>query len=125
MSGILFVDDDSISLRLMTRAVELLGHEVICEPSPRRALLKAAADQPVAILVDLQMFEMNGIQFMRELRKNLTTANIPAFIYTASIDPVERKEAMAAGATGVLLKPLDFDELKKIIDAHIVPSADE
>lgn len=118
MGSILFVDDDSISLQLMTRAVSLLGHEVVCDPSPRRALRWIVDNPPVLILVDLQMMEMSGIEFIRELRKTEKVKDIPALIYTASIEPHELRAAMDAGASGTLLKPLDFDELKRIIDQY-------
>ena len=121
MGNILFVDDDSISLQLMTRAVALLGHEVICDPSPRRALRRVVENPPVLILVDLQMMEMSGIEFIRELRQLDVGRDIPALIYTASIEPYELRQALEAGATGTLLKPIDFDEFKRIIDRYNPP----
>lgn len=115
MGTILFVDDDSMSLQLMTRAVELLGHDVWCDPSPRRALRWAAENHPVLILVDLRMMEMNGLDFIRALKTQDETREIPALIFSASIDPRDRVSALEAGADDYLLKPLHITDLKNII----------
>ena len=116
MPYILFVDDDSVSLHLMTKAVAMLGHEVVCEPSPRRALLQAAENRPTLILVDLNMMEMSGIEFTRAIRKQAATRNIPILIYSASQDQEDKDLAAAAGANGYLHKPLNLGDLSQAIE---------
>lgn len=119
MAQILFVDDDSLTLQLMTRAAQLLGHEAVCDPSARRALQWAAQNRPALTLVDLSMMEMSGIQFVGALRAQPETKDLPVLIFSASQDIEDREKAVAAGANGYLLKPLNFGELSKVIRQFI------
>jgi CheY-like chemotaxis protein len=119
MAFILFVDDDSLTLQLMTRMVQMLGHEVVCDPSPRRALEWASQNQPGLILVDLNMMEMSGIQFVQALRQRPETCNLPVLIFSASRDAEDLEKALQVGANGYLFKPLNFDDLKNSIRQHV------
>lgn len=119
MAFVLFVDDDSLTLQLMTRMVQMLGHEVVCDPSPRRALQWAAQNQPGLILVDLNMMEMSGVEFVRALRHKPETSALPVFIFSASRDAEDLEMALQAGANGYLFKPLNFDDLSKAIRQYL------
>ena len=77
-------------------------------------LEKALAETPDLILLDVQMPEMNGYTFMLELEKIKECVNIPVIVLTAhqEMQPIfERK-----GVKGYLIKPLNFDEVHKLID---------
>lgn len=118
MNRVLFVDDDVLSLQLMTKASSLLGFQAIISPSAHRGLLIAAEEKPALILVDMQMDEMDGVEFVRQIRQLPGISDLPILIYTASIERQEEERARLAGANGCLLKPLGLDELSKVVQRY-------
>ena len=85
----LFVANDGIEALEMLRAGEI--------PKGRRL-----------ILLDLNMPRMNGIEFLRELRKDAELASTPVVVLTTSNDDRDKVEAYNLNVAGYLLKPVTF-----------------
>jgi response regulator of citrate/malate metabolism len=66
---------------------------------------------------------MNGLKFLAILKSNREYADIPAFIYSTTLDPITVKEAGRLGAAEFFVKPNTFkaltDQLKWCFDTHI------
>lgn len=60
------------------------------------------------ILLDLNMPQMNGIEFLRELRKDPELASTPVVVLTTSNDDRDKVEAYNLNVAGYLLKPVTF-----------------
>ena len=64
---------------------------------------------PRFILLDINMPKMNGLEFLRELRKDKDLTNITVFILTTSNDERDRAEAYLNHVAGYILKPVNLD----------------
>lgn len=120
MASVLFVDDDVLALQLMSKVMELLGHRAIVSSSPGRGLTLAEHEQPGLILVDMNMDEMDGVEFVRQLRTTPGTSHLPVLIFSAGNDCSDEKVAKEAGANGYIQKPVGLQELSKIIQFYTV-----
>lgn len=115
MTRILFIDDDVLALQLMSKVTSLLGYQAILSTSPRGALDLVASERPELVVVDMMMDEMDGPEFVREMRQNLHMDNVPVVIYSAGIAHTDEETARKAGANGYLRKPVGLKELSQVI----------
>ena len=118
MIRILFIDDDEMVLQLMAKAATLLGCQPLLSSSPRQALALAAREDPALIMVDMRMQEMDGTEFVRELRRLPLIAHLPVILFSAGIGLSDKDEAMRAGANGFLQKPVILSQLSQTIQAY-------
>jgi len=81
--SILVVDDDPAVRQLMRRILEKEGHTVIEAENGRRGLERLAKGIPSLILLDLMMPEMDGFEFVAELRKHAAWRNVPVIVVSA------------------------------------------
>ncbi|MGF1541631.1 MAG: response regulator [Pleurocapsa sp.] len=107
---ILVVDDSVDNLYLMQFVLESEGYKVGLADSGREALQKVKGCLPDLILVDLMMPQMNGYEVIHRLREDKSLQLVPVFLVTAD-KYTGIKEAIAAGANGIIYKPIDIDEL--------------
>lgn len=70
-SSVLVVDDDPASLKLASRALEAHGYRALCVDNGSDGLRLVEIARPVAIILDLIMEEMDGFEFLRQLRSGL------------------------------------------------------
>lgn len=115
MTRILFIDDDVLALQLMSKVTSLLGYQAILSTSPRGALDLVASERPELVVVDMMMDEMDGPEFVREMRQNLNMDTVPVVIYSAGIAHTDEEKARSAGANGYLRKPVGLKELSQAI----------
>jgi CheY-like chemotaxis protein len=107
---ILVVDDEPDQRFLLRRIFERAGHEV-CEAGDGAAALRAARDSPPDLVVtDMMMPVMDGVELIRQLRREPVTAGIP--ILAASGD-----SHLADGADAVVPKPYSWHHLVGVADA--------
>lgn len=116
MAIILFVDDDPLTLKTLTKAVDILGHHAILAGSGKEALSIAEEQSPDIIITDLMLPDMNGINLVKQLNKKDTTDNIPIYILSASPELDAVDHAHKAGAVAYLNKPIRIQTLLDIID---------
>ena len=105
---ILVVDDCQDNLFLMQLILENQGYQVEIADSGSQALSKMNCQRFDLILLDLMMPKMNGYEVIKYLRNNLPL--IPVFLVTAN-KYVTKKQAIAAGANGIIYKPIDINLL--------------
>src|SRR5690606_31282771 len=78
---------------------------------------RLAEESPVHLMiVDINMPQMDGLEFLRRAREELDAAHIPAIVITTEGDPTDRSEAEAAGATAYLRKPWTPEQLREAIE---------
>jgi signal transduction histidine kinase/DNA-binding response OmpR family regulator/HAMP domain-containing protein len=80
---VLVVEDEAMTREMLRRMLEKEGWAVIEAENGRVALERMAENLPGLILLDLMMPEMDGFQFMDELRKNKAWRSIPVVVVTA------------------------------------------
>jgi DNA-binding response OmpR family regulator len=82
--------------------------------SAREALDALAAAVPSIIILDIQLPDMHGVEFLRVIRGSARLKKVPVvFISAKYTEPADRSEAMLAGAGAFFSKPVGIDELWK------------
>ena len=76
---------------------------------------KAITQQPDIIISDVIMPNMDGIQLLKELKKNANTSHIPIILLTSQVEFSNRIEGLVQGADGYLCKPFNTEELMVLI----------
>ncbi len=116
MSKILVVEDMQAELELVCQYLTKAGHTVITAVNGQEALDKAKVDIPDAILTDLMMPVMGGLELCRHLRKQPETASIPIVACTAKNRDVDRVWALKQGVKVYLTKPYTAEQLVGAIE---------
>lgn len=109
--------DDSITMRkIVHMAVQDKGD--FLEAENGLDALKKLQERPRIdyFVVDVNMPQMNGIQFIHEVRKIPEYQNTPIIVITTESDKAMVEEGLEAGAKGWLLKPFEKEQLLKLLD---------
>jgi CheY-like chemotaxis protein len=101
---ILIVEDHTETLFIYEKHLQASQYHLIATRTLAQARQVLQQIQPAAIVLDILLEGQNGWTFLRELKGDATTRNIPVLIITV-ID--NEKQAIALGANGFLLKPVD------------------
>lgn len=106
MARILTVED-SPSMRLLVKlSLEEAGHQVSVAPDGVEGLAACAREQFDLIVTDVNMPRMNGIEFIKALRKQGVRFT-PVLVLTTEANQQLKDQARAAGAAGWLVKPFN------------------
>jgi DNA-binding response OmpR family regulator len=115
MPKVLLAEDDPMMVSLLKTLLKLEGYEVdTLLDKPGNYLQTILNIKPDAILVDVYLGETNGVELVREMRRQPDLESMK--IIMASGSPRE-EECMAAGANAFLLKPYMPDDLIKTLRA--------
>jgi CheY-like chemotaxis protein len=112
MGCILIVDDDPLTVEMLSTAVSIFGHESLKAFSGEEALRLASSRKPDLILLDLMMPGLDGFETLRRLRTMPEIDGLPVLVVTASAERDVEKRAAAAGASGTMHKPVDLAGLR-------------
>jgi two-component system chemotaxis response regulator CheY len=116
MSKTILTIDDSASIRQMVSlTLTSAGLEVIEAINGSDGYDKAIANTVHAVITDLNMPVMNGIEFVRKYRQHPSSKGIPIILLTTESDDELKRQAKEAGATGWIVKPFKQDQLLSVI----------
>ena len=110
---ILVVDDDEVSCRLFAEVLEGDGHEVHQAESGEEALERLRKENYDLLLVDVRMPGITGLDVTRTMRQEQPL--LPVIVMTAFGSIETAVEAIHEGAYDYVSKPMNLDELKKIV----------
>ena len=105
---ILVVEDDTTLLELLKYNLEKEGHEVVTAIDGAQAIEKARSYLPDAIVLDIMLPVLNGLEVCRILRKEM---RMPILMLTARDDEVDKISGLDAGADDYMTKPFSMREL--------------
>ncbi len=109
MKSCLVVDDSKVVRMVARKILEQLEFEVYEAADGQLALSQCPQAMPHAILLDWNMPVMNGIEFLRELRKTVGGGAPIVVFCTTENDIAHIQTAMEAGANEYIMKPFDSE----------------
>ncbi len=116
MPNIIVVEDSPTMRQLITFALKRLPDYKVVEAVDGMDAFKKLSSEPFdLILADINMPVMDGLKLIGLLRNDLKYKKIPIIIITTEGTAEDRKKAMAAGATAYLSKPIQTQELLKMV----------
>ncbi|HYI72783.1 MAG TPA: response regulator [Skermanella sp.] len=115
-STILIVDDSATILMSMEAILSKGGFVITRASSGEEAFAKLQGGaKPALIITDIHMKQMNGIELIKKVRALPGFQFTPILVVTTESQQQKRDEARAAKATGWLVKPVQPDDLMKVV----------
>ena len=104
---ILIIEDNEQNLYMMRFLLEKSGFTIIGAEDGRKGIEMALTCKPLAILLDIQLPEMDGYAVATELKKHSELDKVPIIAVTSYAMVGDRENILAAGATGYIEKPIN------------------
>lgn len=116
MSKTVLTIDDSASVRQMVAmTLSGAGLNVLEAANGAEGYAAATSNAIDAVLTDINMPVMNGLDFLRKFRQSPAGKGIPVILLTTESDDELKRQAREAGATGWIVKPFKQDQLVALI----------
>jgi len=111
---VLIVDDESTGRTILTKIVQQIedGISVDAFDNPLEALSWLDSNHPDLIITDYRMPDINGVDLIRKIREMPTCQDIPIMMITIVSEKSVRYDALEAGATAFLTRPIDQIECR-------------
>lgn len=105
---VLVIDDEAMIQVVVQGCFEdVAGWEVLTASSGQEGLEKASTYSPDAIVLDIMMSEMDGLDFLKLLKASPMICAIPIVLLTGKIDFIDLDKAAVLGVVGAIAKPFD------------------
>ncbi|MEJ2695907.1 MAG: response regulator [Candidatus Sulfobium sp.] len=120
MPNILVVEDSPTMRQLISFAVKRIPDSRVIEASDGvDALKKLSSEKVDLILADINMPVMDGLKLVSLVRGNPSFRHIPVIIVTTEGAEEDRKRALSIGANAYLPKPIQTQELLKLVNTYL------
>ncbi len=120
MPNILVVEDSPTMRQLIGFAIKRIPDSKVIEASDGvDALKKLSSEKIDIILADINMPVMDGLKLVSLVRSNPTYKHIPIIMITTEGAEEDKKKAMAIGANAYLTKPIQTQELMKLVSGFL------
>ena len=110
MSTVLIVEDNEKNMKLARDVLQARGYTTLEAVTGEDGVRMAKERKPDLVLMDIQLPGLNGIDALKQLRADPSTARIPIVAFTASVTPTDRSQIDEAGFDGFLSKPVNLKE---------------
>lgn len=116
---ILIVDDEPAWVKALSLLLRKQGYEVLEATNGRDALVTLSGSKPDLILSDVRMPDMNGFDFLDQVRRTSKNSKTPVIFLSAVDDYDARKAAKDLGAVDYLVKPFDEKDMLSVLSRHL------
>jgi two-component system cell cycle response regulator DivK len=120
--AVLIVDDNAQNLKLASVLLRTEGFEVRTAVDAEEALRELETFSPRLILMDIQLPGMDGLELTRRLKADPSRCGIAVIALTAYAMKGDEQKARAAGCDGYVAKPIDVNELPRLLREHLARS---
>jgi DNA-binding response OmpR family regulator len=114
--SVIIVEDEPDTAEMFAEMISLSGYDVGKAAGSSAAIYMIAKEQPDAVVLDWMLPDVSGLEVLRYIRREPTMAHIPVIIVSARGLPSDIKNALEAGASFYLTKPVAFSELLEAIE---------
>jgi PAS domain S-box-containing protein len=120
LQTLLYIEDNPSSLNLVRQALTEKANLLLLDASDAVSGIKLAiAHQPDLILMDINLPGMNGIDALKQLQDNEATSHIPVIAVSVKAMYTEVQKGIDEGFAEYITKPIDINELFKVIDKNL------
>jgi CheY-like chemotaxis protein len=119
LAQVLVVDDDPRARKLVEQALLGAGYGVVCVANGEDGMTVVVETPPAAIVLDLLMPEMNGLEFLRRFRQTAPGHRTPVIVWTAKDVSPEERERLRDAAQAVVLKSQGITALLAELDVFL------
>src|SRR5215469_1750260 len=119
---ILIVEDDRLSMTLLSDFLNAHGYRVLKTSEGSEAINLARDEQPHLILMDIRLPGISGFDVTRLLKEDNQTKAIPIIAVTAFATPEDETKALESGCAAYMTKPVNVDELLRTIGSFLSAS---
>lgn len=106
-------DENRIALRLILKHT---GFDVIEAEDGQQAVDAVRREEPDLVLMDISLPVIDGLQATREIRSDKKFERLPIIVVSAHDNEEIRREAAQAGGSEYITKPIEIEELKRLIE---------
>ena len=117
---IMTVDDSSTIRQMLNFTLQDAGYDVIEAVDGQDACDKLKENPVSMVITDLNMPRMDGIELIREVRKDPANRFVPIIMLTTESQEKKKQEGKAAGASGWIVKPFSPEQLLAVVKMVLV-----
>lgn len=121
MSLVLIVEDNEKNMKLVRDILQAKGFETMEAVNAEDGIKLALERVPDLVLMDIQLPGMNGMEALKVLRAEPSTAKVPVVAITASVMTQDRQQIMDTGFDGFIEKPINLRDFLATVNASIRP----
>lgn len=118
---ILVIEDNPVSLELMTYLLESWGHSTVGAQNGVEGRRAAHEERPDVMLCDILLPDCVGYDLARTFKGDPALRNIPLVAVTALAMVGDREKAMKVGFDGYIAKPIDPETFVRQVEAFLAP----
>jgi len=108
---VMIIEDEPDAAEMFAEMMRVKGFRIVKMFSSGPAIAMISQEKPDAIILDLMMPDISGLEVLRYIRREPDLASIPVIIVSAKSMPSDIKIGLEAGATMYLTKPVGFRDL--------------
>jgi DNA-binding response OmpR family regulator len=114
--SIIVVEDDQDAAEMFGEMMRLSGFRVLKASGSGAAMTMIDEEQPAAIILDIMMPDISGLEVLRYMRDDPKLVKIPVIVVSAKSLPIDIKVGLEAGASVYLTKPVGYLDLKLALE---------
>ena len=122
---IIIVEDETDTAEMFAEMMRLSGYHVLKSYGGAPAIALISHEIPDAVVLDVMMPDLSGLEVLRHLRQDPRLEKIPVIAVSAKSLPSDIKNGLDAGANKYLTKPVAFQDLNAAVREVINAAADE
>ncbi len=114
---ILVIDDSSTARQLIINHLDGLGHDILQAKDGKEGLDLASREGDIALIFsDINMPELNGLEMVERIKKNVAIKSIPICLLTTETGNEELERAKALGVNAFLVKPIKREQVLAVVN---------
>jgi CheY-like chemotaxis protein len=116
---VIIVEDEPDTAEMFAEMVRLTGLQVLKSHGGVRAIDLIAEKKPAAVLLDIMMPDVSGLEVLRFMHRDPRLSKIPVIIVSAKSLPSDIKIGLEAGASSYLTKPVSYADLRHALETAV------
>ncbi len=113
---IVIVEDEQDAAEMFAEMMRVSGFRVLKASNTALAISIIAREEPVAVILDIMLPDISGLEVLRYMRNEPKLSKIPVVVVSAKSMPTDIKTGLEAGASIYLTKPVGYLDLKDAVE---------